>query len=128
MLDGVFTTAIDPSTYVVGVDPSDTYDVTALLTVDATGKKDYVTLVDAFTFKAGTGWIDFESVVDDLEFALASNYDNSVGATISKKADDYAIVAESYADAVHAGTGVAPTIDIESVEIVENLTYYYHLE
>ena len=120
MLNGVFTTAIDPSTYVVGDEASATYDVTALLTVDATGKKDYVTLADAFTFKAGKGWIDFESVVDDLEFALASGYDNKVGAEISKDAEDYAVVAESYADAVHAGTGVAPTIEIYSVEIVDD--------
>ena len=120
MLDGVFTTAIDPSTYVVGDKDSAEYDVTALLTVDATGKKDYVTLANAFKFKAGEGWIDFESVVDDLEFALASGYDNRVGAEISKDAGDYAVVAESYADAVHAGTDGAPTIKIESVEIVDD--------
>ena len=119
MLDGVFTTAIDPSTYVVGDKDSAEYDVTALLT-DATGKKDYVTLANAFKFKAGEGWIDFESVVDDLEFALASGYDNRVGEEISKDAGDYVVVAESYADAVHAGTDGVPTIKIESVEIVDD--------
>ena len=120
MLDGVFTTEIDPSTYVVGKEASKTYDVTALLVTDDKGTRDYVTLEDAFTFKAGTGWIDFESVANALEFKLASEYDNRVGAEISKDATDYEIVATSYASAVNAGTGDAPVITIKSVEIVDD--------
>ncbi len=108
----------DPSEYEVTEKASDPYKVTALLETE-TGR-DYVTSA-AFTFKAGESWIDFDSIVDNLEFTLAAGYDNRVGQKISAKADDYEIVAESYADAVHGtfAEDSAP-ITITKVEIVDD--------
>ena len=83
----------------------------------------YLTAKTSLNLKAGTGWIDFARIRNNLDFALAVDYDNRVGQVISEEPGDYVVLAESYEAGVH-GEGLdaddMPTIEITDVEIVKN--------
>ncbi len=121
--DDVFSD-FDPADYVVtGKAPEENdYQVTALLNTSADTQA-YLTANTPLELKAGTGWIDFARIRNNLDFSLAADYDNRVGQAISEEIGDYVVLAESYEAGVH-GEGLdaddMPKIKITDVEIVKN--------